>query len=45
MRTRIYFTPLHMGGDGLKSVQQSSASNYIALLDPQVDQFEFELCG
>jgi len=39
---RIYLSSPHMGGDELKLVQETFASNWIAPLGPQVDQFEEE---
>src|SRR5664280_714159 len=40
--TRIYLSSPHMGGDELKLVQETFASNWIAPLGPQVDAFERE---
>jgi dTDP-4-amino-4,6-dideoxygalactose transaminase len=42
---RIYLSPPHMGGDELKLVQETFASNWIAPLGPQVDAFEKEFAG
>jgi pyridoxal phosphate-dependent aminotransferase EpsN len=39
---RIYLSSPHMGGDELKLVQETFASNWIAPLGPQVDAFEKE---
>jgi len=39
---RIYLSTPHMGGDELKLVQETFASNWIAPLGPQVDAFEKE---
>jgi dTDP-4-amino-4,6-dideoxygalactose transaminase len=41
-QSRIYLSPPHMGGDELKLVQETFASNWIAPLGPQVDAFEKE---
>jgi len=42
MKDRIYLSTPHMGGDELKLVQETFASNWIAPLGPQVDAFEKE---
>ena len=41
-KSRIYLSSPHMGGDELKLVQETFASNWIAPLGPQVDKFEEE---
>jgi pyridoxal phosphate-dependent aminotransferase EpsN len=41
-KSRIYLSSPHMGGDELKLVQDTFASNWIAPLGPQVDAFEHE---
>ena len=41
-KPRIYLSSPHMGGDELKLVQETFASNWIAPLGPQVDAFERE---
>ncbi len=42
---RIYLSSPHMGGDELKLVQETFASNWIAPLGPQVDAFEKEFAA
>ena len=44
-KPRIYLSPLHMGGDELKLVQETFASNWIAPQGPQVDAFEREFAA
>jgi len=45
MKDRIYLSTPHMGGDELKLVQETFASNWIAPLGPQVDAFEKEFAA
>ena len=42
---RIHLSSPHMGGDELKLVQETFASNWIAPLGPQVDAFEREFAA
>ncbi len=42
MAQRIFLSPPHMGGRELDFIHEAFASNYIAPLGPQVDQFERE---
>jgi pyridoxal phosphate-dependent aminotransferase EpsN len=44
-KPRIYLSSPHMGGDELKLVQETFASNWIAPLGPQVDAFEREFAA
>jgi dTDP-4-amino-4,6-dideoxygalactose transaminase len=44
-KPRIYLSSPHMGGDELKLVQETFASNWIAPLGPQVDAFEQEFAA
>ena len=45
MNERIYLSTPHMGGDELKLVNETFASNWIAPLGPQVDAFEREFAA
>ena len=42
VRSRLFLSPPHMGGDELRFVRDAFESNYIAPLGPQVDAFERE---
>ena len=42
---RIFLSPPHMGGQELDFVHEAFASNYIAPVGPQVDQFEREFAA
>jgi dTDP-4-amino-4,6-dideoxygalactose transaminase len=42
MNKRIFLSPPHMGGQELEFVHEAFASNYIAPVGPQVDNFERE---
>jgi|CZKI01.1.fsa_nt_gi dTDP-4-amino-4,6-dideoxygalactose transaminase len=44
-KPRIFLSPPHIGGDELKLVQETFASNWIAPLGPQVDAFEKEFAA
>lgn len=41
IRKNLFFPP-HLGGEGLRFVQETFKSNYIAPLGPMVDAFERE---
>ncbi len=44
MNQRIYLSPPHMGGNEMKYIQEAFDTNWIALLGPNIDAFEKELC-